>query len=145
MAPQLRPELNRGRPRDQAYEMHLLTRARRPSVAVDSPPKIGGGAACAWHPEPWRRVHTRVGFRFVCPRRGVEHGGSAAKLHRLRRLRQLHPLVGRHRAYGCDSLSSSKISHPVAVGPTNSEIGLVYFFRFEKRLQLMRTLAPSSE
>ena len=70
MAPQLRPELNRGRPRDQAYEMHLLTSARRPYVAGDSRLNVGGGAACAWDPEPSRRVHTRDGFRFVVhPRR----------------------------------------------------------------------------
>ena len=33
---------HRGRPRDQAYEMHLLTRAQRPSVAGDSRPNVKG-------------------------------------------------------------------------------------------------------
>ena len=36
MAPRLEPELNRGRPRDHAYEMPLLTWARRSSGAGDS-------------------------------------------------------------------------------------------------------------
>ena len=31
MAPHLGHELNRGRPRDQAYEMHLLTKVPRPT------------------------------------------------------------------------------------------------------------------
>ena len=79
MAPRLEPELNRGRPRDHAYEMHLLTWVRRSSGADDSRSNVGGGAACAWDPEPSRRVHARVGFRFVSPRRGVEHCGSAAR------------------------------------------------------------------
>ena len=80
MAPHLEPELNRGRPRDQAYEMHLLTRARRPSVAGDSRPNGGGGAACAWDPEPSRRVHTRGGFRFVVhPRRSRTPGISCER------------------------------------------------------------------
>ena len=80
MAPHLEPELNRGRPRDQAYEMHLLTRARRPSVAGDSRPNVGGGAACAWDPEPSRRVHTRDGFRFVLhPKRSRTPGISCER------------------------------------------------------------------
>ena len=79
MAPHLEPELTRGRPRDHAYEMHSLTWARRSPGAGDSRSDAGGGAACAWDPEPSRRVHTRVDFRFVSPRRGVEHGGSAAR------------------------------------------------------------------
>ena len=41
------------------------TRARPAYVAGDSPLNLGGGAACASHPEPARRVHTRDGFRFV--------------------------------------------------------------------------------